>query len=99
MRARGSPGLPPATGAAPHRACAGATCARLDPNRLRPKLLSASSSSPSCGSRPLKECLSQPWSAAILIMTILLHRVIALENFGCLRRLEDVYAAVSMGSG
>src|SRR3954447_16162106 len=26
-------------------------------------------------------------------------RVIALENFGCLRRLEDVYAAVSMGSG
>src|SRR3954452_6651776 len=62
--ARASPGLPPATGAAPHRACAGATCARLDPNRLRPKLLSASSSSPSCGSRPLKECLSQPWSAA-----------------------------------
>ena len=51
--ARGSPDPPPATGAGPHRACAGATCAHPGPNRPHPKLLSASSSSPSCGSRPL----------------------------------------------
>src|SRR4051794_8143034 len=50
---RASPGLHPATGAARHRACVCATCAHPGPDRPHPKLLSLSSSSPSCGSCPL----------------------------------------------
>src|SRR3954453_22069089 len=66
--ARASPGLHPATGAGPHHACAGATCAHPGPNQPCPKLLSLSSSSPSCGSRPLTGCLSEPGSAALRII-------------------------------
>ena len=53
----------PATAAAPLAACAAATSARRGPNPRRPKLLSASSSPPSCGSRPPTGCLSEPRSA------------------------------------
>src|SRR3954470_21873542 len=64
VRARVSPGLHPATGATPRRACACATCVHPGLNRSHQKLLSLSSSSPSCGSRPLTGCLSEPGSAA-----------------------------------
>src|SRR4051794_37379963 len=44
--------------------CAKACHAQPGPNQPCPKLLSLSSSSPSCGSRPLTGCLSEPGSAA-----------------------------------
>src|SRR4051794_20543822 len=69
VRARVSPGLHPATGATPRRACACATCVHPGLNRSHQKLLSLSSSSPSCGSRPLTGCLSEPGSAALHLLS------------------------------